>query len=256
MLPNGNYGNWDNGLGQYVDSGVYASATLILETTPVQFVEAEIRANIQSGEGVTSLFGKIKKWFADLGALAFKNSVDYGEDIDNLPALADVATSGDYGDLANTPTLADVATSGDYGDLANTPTLAEVATSGDYDDLANKPAIPEIPFGIVIDANYVHTDSNYTAVEKTKLGSLARPKHKSASLDISTWEEDEGLWSYTISDEDILSDSFVEIVPESGSLEVFQMAEFYPKGETGAGEITIYAKNQATAEIDITYVIL
>jgi hypothetical protein len=97
VLPNGNYGNWDNGLGQYVDSGVYASATLVLETTPVTFTQAEIRANIQSGEGVTTIFGKIKKWFADLGTLAFKNTVDWMTDIANKPAnVSDFANDSDY----------------------------------------------------------------------------------------------------------------------------------------------------------------
>jgi hypothetical protein len=43
-------------------------------------------------------------------------------------SLADVATSGDYGDLLNTPILAAVALSGDYGDLLNTPTLGTIAS--------------------------------------------------------------------------------------------------------------------------------
>jgi hypothetical protein len=85
VLPNGNYGNWDNGLGQYVDSGVAASATIVLDQTPVNFTEAEVRANIQSGEGVTALFGKIKKWFSDLGALAFKSKVNYATEVENAP---------------------------------------------------------------------------------------------------------------------------------------------------------------------------
>lgn len=41
--------------------------------------------------------------------------------------------------------LADVATSGDYGDLTGQPSFATVATSGSYNDLSNRP----------IDANYV-----------------------------------------------------------------------------------------------------
>jgi hypothetical protein len=97
VLPNGNYGNWDNGLNQYVDSGVPASATLVLETTPVQFTEAEIRANIQSGEGITSLFGKIKKWFSDLGNLAFKNTVDWLTDVVNKPVnVSDFSNDAGY----------------------------------------------------------------------------------------------------------------------------------------------------------------
>jgi hypothetical protein len=97
VLPNGNYGNWDNGLNQYVDSGVAASAMLVLETTPVQFTQAEVRANIQSGEGVTVIFGKIKKWFADLGALAFKNTVDWTTDVSNkITDVSELANDAGY----------------------------------------------------------------------------------------------------------------------------------------------------------------
>lgn len=38
------------------------------------FTQAETRANINSGETVATIFGKIKKWFADLGTLAFKST--------------------------------------------------------------------------------------------------------------------------------------------------------------------------------------
>ena len=38
------------------------------------FSQAGTRENINSGETVPTLFGKIKKWFADLGNLAFKSS--------------------------------------------------------------------------------------------------------------------------------------------------------------------------------------
>jgi hypothetical protein len=48
------------------------------------------------------------------------------------PALAQVATTGDYDDLLNKPVIPVV------------PTLAAVATSGDYEDLDNKPNIPSI----------------------------------------------------------------------------------------------------------------
>lgn len=40
------------------------------------FTAAITRENIESGETSATLFGKIKKWFADLGALAFKSTVE------------------------------------------------------------------------------------------------------------------------------------------------------------------------------------
>jgi hypothetical protein len=41
-----------------------------------------------------------------------------------------------------------------------------VATTGDWSDILNKPS------NIVTDANYVHTDENFTSAEKTKLGGI------------------------------------------------------------------------------------
>ena len=69
----------------------------------------------------------------------------------NSADLADVATSGDYGDLSNRPTLGTAAAQnstafataaqGAKADTAVQPgALADVAFSGDYDDLANKPS--------------------------------------------------------------------------------------------------------------------
>lgn len=104
------------------------------ETT--SFEEAQTRTNINSGDTVTTIWGKIKKFFSDLAAVAFSGSYT---DLTDTPSLATVATSGSYADLSDTPTLADVATSGSYNDLSDTPNLATVATSGKYTDLSNKP---------------------------------------------------------------------------------------------------------------------
>ena len=66
-----------------------------------------------------------------------------------------------------------------YNEIQGTPTLAPVATSGDYEDLSNKPTIPTKTSDLindsdyVSDANYVHTDSNYTSAEKNKLSGIA-----------------------------------------------------------------------------------
>jgi hypothetical protein len=74
-----------------------------------------------------------------------------------LADLAAVAFSGDYDDLAGKPDLSVFARSAD---------LSSVAFSGSYNDLSN------IPANLVQDPNYVHTDENFTAAEKTKLASV------------------------------------------------------------------------------------
>lgn len=48
------------------------------ENTPITFAEATTRANIASGEAISTLFGKIKKWFADLKGAAFCSVVNNG----------------------------------------------------------------------------------------------------------------------------------------------------------------------------------
>lgn len=74
-----------------------------------------------------------------------------------LADLAAVAFSGDYDDLANKPDLSVFARSAD---------LATVATTGSYNDLTNVPA------HLVQDADYIHTDNNFTDADKSKLDGI------------------------------------------------------------------------------------
>lgn len=58
------------------------------------FTAATTRANIATGEKLSVLFGKIAKWFADLGSLAFKSSVsksDLARDVQTSLGKADSA---------------------------------------------------------------------------------------------------------------------------------------------------------------------
>lgn len=58
------------------------------------FTAARTRANIATGEKLSVLFGKIAKWFADLGSLAFKSSVsksDLASDVQTSLGKADSA---------------------------------------------------------------------------------------------------------------------------------------------------------------------
>lgn len=121
------------------------------------------------------------------------SAVDY---IKNKPDLSVYATTTDLssGLAAKQDVISDLSTirsGAAAGATAVQPSdLATVATSGDYDDLSNKPTIPaaqvnsdwnaasgvaEIlnkPANLVQDANYVHTDENFTSAEKTKLSGI------------------------------------------------------------------------------------
>nr|DAU04587.1 MAG TPA: collagen alpha 1(VIII) chain protein [Caudoviricetes sp.] len=62
--------------------GVYSAFANKLDKTgdgsnvTAAFTAASTRANVATGEKLSVLFGKVAKWFADLGKLAFKNTVD------------------------------------------------------------------------------------------------------------------------------------------------------------------------------------
>lgn len=112
------------------------------------------------------------------------DSIDTAEvswdNVTNKPNFATVATSGSYTDLSNTPNLATVATSGLYSDLSGAPNLATVATSGSYADLNN------IPSDLVQDANYTHTDNNFTSTLLTKLNGIASGAEVNVQADWDT----------------------------------------------------------------------
>lgn len=42
-----------------------------IDTVTIEFEQAEARENINSGENFSGIFGKVKKWFVDLGTAAF-----------------------------------------------------------------------------------------------------------------------------------------------------------------------------------------
>lgn len=80
--------------------GVYSALANKLDKTgngsnvTAAFTAATARANIATGEKLSVLFGKIAKWFADLGALAFKSTVaksDLAQDVQTSLGKADSA---------------------------------------------------------------------------------------------------------------------------------------------------------------------
>ena len=80
--------------------GVYSALINKLDKTgdgsnvTAAFTAATTRANIATGEKLSALFGKIAKWFADLGSLAFKSTVaksDLASDVQKSLGRADSA---------------------------------------------------------------------------------------------------------------------------------------------------------------------
>lgn len=80
--------------------GVYSALTNKLDKSgdgsnvTATFTAASARANIATGEKLSVLFGKVAKWFADLGTLAFKSTVsktDLAQDVQTSLGKADSA---------------------------------------------------------------------------------------------------------------------------------------------------------------------
>ena len=59
------------------------------EVATPTFTEASTRSNINSGETISTLFGKIKKWFTDLKTVAFSGSYN---DLSDKPTIPDIST--------------------------------------------------------------------------------------------------------------------------------------------------------------------
>lgn len=74
----------------------------------VGFTEATSRTNIDTGRKLSTLFGQIRKWFSDMGALAFKDKVGtsdvesgtYPIDISGNAAHATTATDTSSGSIS------------------------------------------------------------------------------------------------------------------------------------------------------------
>ena len=90
VLPNGNIGYYDNG--ELVDSGISSGASIDIDNITVNFSEPSERVNVETGDNMPVLFGKISKWFSNLKALAFKDKVDWDNDINNRPSIPTVPT--------------------------------------------------------------------------------------------------------------------------------------------------------------------
>ena len=82
------------------------------------FTAARTRANIATGEKLSVLFGKIAKWFADLGTLAFKSTVaksDLASDVQASLGKADSALQSAPVTSVNSKTGAVILAKGDVG---------------------------------------------------------------------------------------------------------------------------------------------
>ena len=67
----------DVSAGTTIPQSRVSSAWQPTQNTPITFVESGARTNVASGDTLVTLFGKIRKWFADLGTMAWESTSNY-----------------------------------------------------------------------------------------------------------------------------------------------------------------------------------
>lgn len=82
----------------------------------VQFTQSPTRTNIVTTSKLSVLFGKIQKWFADLGALAFKDTVGTS-DVESGTYSIDISGNATSADRASTAASADIASATSSGSI-------------------------------------------------------------------------------------------------------------------------------------------
>lgn len=125
----------------------------------VTYTESSSLSNITSGEKLSTMFGKIKKWFTNLKTVAFTGS--YNDLIDK----PEISTSGTL-DTNNSSSL-NVPTSPES--FGNDIDLHKISKTGSYNDLNNKPTIPTKSSDLTNDAFVRYDNANQNLSNEQKL---------------------------------------------------------------------------------------
>ena len=148
---------------------------------------------------------------------------DYNE-LENKPSINGHELIGDSSleDIGVTDAIDDA-----LDDYTPTADLAAVALSGDYDDLLNKPFIPTKTSDLtndsdfVSDANYVHTDNNFTDALESKLEGIAAGAEVNVQSD---WNESNSSSDAFIKNKPtipVVNDATLTIQKNSSTIDTF-----------------------------------
>lgn len=143
-----------------------------------EFSESSTRTNITSSENLSTLFGKIKKWFSDLKSVAFTGKYT---DLEDIPT---VSFSGNTSIIQGETIpfiIPDINENGIFTGMIVSDAelyLSDVAWSGEYNDLSNTPTIPTKVSQLTNDSGYKTTDTTYENVTTSTAG-LMSPEDKS-----------------------------------------------------------------------------
>lgn len=125
----------------------------------VTYTESSSLSNITSGEKLSTMFGKIKKWFTNLKTVAFTGS--YNDLIDK----PEISTSGTL-DTNNSSSLNVPTSPESFGSNID---LHKISKTGSYNDLNNKPTIPTKSSDLTNDAFVRYDSANQNLSNEQKL---------------------------------------------------------------------------------------
>lgn len=100
---------------QYPSSLAVWNAIKDFATNVQTFTQATTRANIESGETISTIFGKIKKWFADLKTVAFSGSYNDLGDKPTIGSLAKLEPNSNEESFADTQKIIASPSNGVWG---------------------------------------------------------------------------------------------------------------------------------------------
>ena len=205
--------------------GVYTALANKLDKTgdgsnvTAAFTAASSRANIATGEKLSVLFGKIAKWFSDLGSLAFKSTV------------------------AKTDLASDVQTSLGKADSALQSVPANYRTASAQDEIDNGKQDQITASGILkgdgaggVSAAVKGTDYAAPSVSFT------------VTLSASGWSEKTQM----VSDARFLTNGYAySVAPDSGSFAAYGESVIYADNVTTAGKMQFHCGEVPTADLTV-----
>ena len=149
------------------DAGTTPDVPVVMDgDVIVEFNEASSRQQINSGESVKTLFGKIRKFLTDLKAVAFSGAYS---DLSGVPDLTQYASKAKYGD-----------TTIDVGRKAGT-TVGNHSTAEGYDTTASGDYSHAEGFMTTASGDYSHAGGRYT--KALHMNEVAYGKHNKSNDD-------------------------------------------------------------------------
>ena len=178
--------------------------------TTVAFTQASARENIETGETKSTLFGKIKKWFSDLKAVAFSGSYnDLSDKPSSLPASdvyswakASSKPSYSYNEIIDKPTIptdTNQLTNG-AGYITSSGSCSYASSAGNADTVdghhfnwSGQSGQPSWLWGGNDSSNmYVYNPSNFSVNYANSAGSVAWSNVSGRPTTLSSFTNDVG----------------------------------------------------------------